>query len=297
MRPSICTCGPSISAWAMLVWLTAGCFLPAAAQTSPPRKLDNAFFAFDNGTGRGQLTLAEQAQLLKDIGYAGIGYTGTRQIPEMLDELDRRDLTLFSIYVGVVLSPEGPQFHDHLQQAIGQLKGRETILWLTVRGTAPEAEGQAVTAVRQVADWAAGSDLRVALYPHAGFYVATVEDGLRLAEKVERPNVGATFNLCHWLKTAPEQDLEPLLDKVVPKLMLVSINGADREGGWERLIQPLGAGEYDVYSLLAALRRRGYTGPIGLQCYAVKGDIRENLRHSLAAWEQMVRRMDEEHKP
>ncbi len=284
---------PLVCGLAATAWLTAGPLSPSVG--NPPRmQLDNAFFAFDNGTGRGRLTLAEQAQLVKDTGYAGIGYTGTRRIPEMLAELDRRGLTMFSIYVGVVLSPEGPKFDDNLQQAIADLKGRETIVWLTVRGNAPNAEEQAVAAVRQVADWAAESDLRVALYPHAGFHVATVEDGLRLAEKTKRPNVGATFNLCHWLRTAPGQDLEPLLDAAAPKLMLVSINGADTEGDWSRLIQPLDSGEYDVYALLAALRRRGYTGPVGLQCYAVAGDIRENLQRSMAAWKRLAAKMSEE---
>ncbi|MDZ7619728.1 MAG: TIM barrel protein, partial [Patescibacteria group bacterium] len=264
---------------ALLAWLTAGGLTASgltasAAEPAGRLKLDNAFFVFDNGTGRGHLPLAEQAQLVKEAGYAGIGYTGTRQIPEMLAELDRRGLVMFNTYVGVVLSPEGPVYDEHLRQAISELRGRETVLWLTVRGTAPNAEEQAVAAVRQVADWAAEAGLSVALYPHAGFYVATVEDGLRLAKKVERPNVGATFNLCHWLRTAPGQDLEAVLDEVFPKLMLVSINGADTEGGWDRLIQTLDAGEYDVYSLLKSLRRQGYAGPIGLQCYAVKGDTR-----------------------
>ncbi len=277
-------CGLAATAWPL-----------AASEGEPPPRvqLDNAFFAFDNGTGRGQLSLAEQAQLVKDTGYAGIGYTGTRHIPEMLAELDRRGLAMFSIYVGVVLSPDGPVFEDHFREAIGHLKGRETILWLTVRGNAPNAEEQAVAAVRQAADWAAESDLRVALYPHAGFYVATVEDGLRLARKSDRPNVGATFNLCHWLRTAPGQALEPLLDAAAPKLMLVSINGADTEGDWNRLIQPLDSGEYDVYALMKALRRRGYAGPVGLQCYAVPGDVRDNLRRSMAAWKQFVAKMSE----
>ena len=27
-----------------------------------------------------------------------------------------------------------------------------------------------------------------------------LEDGVRLADKLNRPSVGVTFNLCHWLK-------------------------------------------------------------------------------------------------
>ena len=36
--------------------------------------------------------------------------------------------------------------------------------------------------------------------------------------------------------------------------------------------------------LAQALDRAGYRGPIGLQCYNLKGDTETNLRRSIAAW-------------
>jgi len=61
--------------------------------------------------------------------------------------------------------------------------------------------------------------------------------------------------------------------------------------GWDRLIQTLDRGSFDVYQVLVTLRRLGYTGPIGLQCYGVKGDRRENLKRSIGAWRGFVERM------
>ena len=72
---------------------------------------------------------------------------------------------------------------------------------------------------------------------------------------------------------------------------MVSINGAEHEGGWDRLIQPLDRGEFDVYGLLKKLVVLGYKGPIGLQCYKVPGDREENLTHSMAAWSKFSARM------
>jgi len=69
-------------------------------------------------------------------------------------------------------------------------------------------------------------------------------------------------------------------------LFLVSINGADHKGGWDKLIQPLDRGEFDVRTFLEQLRDVGYTGPVGLQCYNVKGDLRENLQRSMKAWKE-----------
>ncbi len=64
-------------------------------------------------------------------------------------------------------------------------------------------------------------------------------------------------------------------------------------GGWDKLIQTLDRGQYDVFAFVKTVRTMGYTGPIGLQCYAIKGDRRENLQRSIGAWRESVKRMDE----
>ena len=53
------------------------------------------------------------------------------------------------------------------------------------------------------------------------------------------------------------------------------------------LIQTLDRGSYDVGAFVRQLRAMGYTAPVGLQCYNLKGDQKENLRRSLAAWRQL----------
>ena len=74
----------------------------------------------------------------------------------------------------------------------------------------------------------------------------------------------------------------------MPHLFAVSIHGADNAaeihdgtGNW---IQPLGEGSFDVAALLNTLRELEYRGPIGLQCYGIRGDAREHLMRSMAAW-------------
>ncbi len=260
----------------------------SANPSSAKPRLRNRFFAFDNGTGR--LAPQAQAKMLKQLGYAGIGYTGSKGIPEMLDALDRQGLKMFSIYVGASLGPEGPTYDPNLKEAVEALKGRQTIVWLFITGEAPDGDKQAVRVVREIAELAGRSGLRVALYPHVGFHVARVEDALRVAEKVDRENVGVSLNLCHWLKLDHEKNLRPLVKAAIGRLLLVSINGADhgetKKMGWDRLIQTLDRGSFDVGRFLKTLEEFGYHGPVGLQCYAVKGDARENLERSMAAWRE-----------
>lgn len=237
-----------------------------------------------------------QATLLAQLGYSGIAPSGTQGVAEMLKALDAHHLKMAALYIGANLDVDQPKYDSRLNDAIATLAGRETVIWLYLTSQKyPSAsaggDDRAVAIVREVAEMASRSDLRVALYPHVGFYVARIEDAVRVADKVDRPNVGVTFNLCHWLKQDGPTGLEARLKLALPHLMLVTINGADTEGGWDRIIQTLDRGSYDVYGFLRALWKVGYRGPIGLQCYAIRGNKRDNLVRSMKAWQEYCRRL------
>ncbi len=57
---------------------------------------------------------------------------------------------------------------------------------------------------------------------------------------------------------------------------------------WNRLIQTLDRGSYDVGIVLRILRQLGYEGPIGLQGYGLGGDRRDNLVRSIKAWKKLT---------
>lgn len=240
-------------------------------------------------------TLAEQARMLKELGYAGVGHLWLEGVPERLQTLDEHGLKLFQLYVRVSIDPKQPKYDPRLKDVIALLKGRPTILGVLVSGgkpSDPAGDDRAVSILREVADWAAQSGLRVALYPHTGDWLERVEDAVRVAKKVDRPNLGVMFNLCHWLKVQKSREPGPVLQAAMPYLFCVTINGADRDGqNWDRLIQPLGRGDFDVFGLLETLQRLGYQGPIGLQCYGIPGDARDHLQQSMEAWRDMVKRL------
>jgi sugar phosphate isomerase/epimerase len=268
--------------------LSLGALLTAAHA----QKLTNPFFAFDNGTGRDmKVPLEEQADVVKRTGYAGLGYTGTQRIPEMLRALESRGLKMFSTYVAVHVDGEKPSYEAGLPEAIRQLKGHGAAIWLTVQGTSPDGEERAIRMVREVADMAAESGVRVVLYPHLGFYVGRIEDALRIRQKADRSNIGISFNLAHFLAVKDEPNLDQRLREAMPYLEMVSINGAEHEGGWDRLILTLDRGSFDVFGFLKKLVALGYKGPIGLQAYQVPGDFEDNLKRSMTAWRKFQERM------
>jgi sugar phosphate isomerase/epimerase len=248
------------------------------------RASDAPLFVFDNGLGRTELSVEQQTDLAARTGYAGVLHAGTKDIPELLAAHQSHHLKVLGLYTGMNTSDPNPSFDPGLPQAIRQLRGTGALITFTVNGKAPNGDEIAVPILRQVAEMAAGAGLKVAIYPHYGMHIARIEDALRICQKVNRPNLGIVFNLCHWLRSGDEANLRERLQQALPSLLLVSINGADHQGDWDRLIQPLDSGTFDVKAFLQALKTVGYQGPIVLQCYNIPGDRQQNLTRSIEAW-------------
>ena len=258
----------------------------------------NPFFAFCMDTHDSEKrTLAEQAELLAELGYDGAGHLWLDNVDRRLQTLDAHELRLFQIYLRVSIAPDNPPYDPRLRETLPLLKDQDVMLALLMTGLPPSdlaGDDRAVQIVRQIADMAAEHSVRVALYPHSGDWLERVEDANRIVRKVDRPNVGVMFNLCHWLKVDNEENLRPLLVSVMPHLFAVSINGTDRaaeiRAGTGNWLQPLDSGSFDVGAFLETLRELGYRGPVGLQCYGIKGDARDHLTRSMAAWRKFSQR-------
>jgi sugar phosphate isomerase/epimerase len=253
------------------------------------------FFAFENAF-RGDAdyaTLDEQCKLLVELGYDGIGPSGVDGIPKMIETLDKYNIALSALYVRLTVEEDRATYDRSLETVLERLAGRETVIWLycpkgKTKPHAPEADATLVAELRHLAELAEKAELKLAIYPHAGFYLATIEETERIVEKVDHPNVGLSWNLCHRLKTAGSEGIEEELERILPKLFCVSINGADPSGkDWSSLIQPLGEGAFDNARLMSHLQEMGYRGPVGLQCYGVPGSAREKLRRSMKAWKRI----------
>jgi sugar phosphate isomerase/epimerase len=111
---------------------------------------------------------------------------------------------------------------------------------------------------------------------------------IELVKRVNHPNVGYNFNVCHWLKVEGNKDYRPLLRANAEKLFCVTICGAQIGAKtWTNgLIQPLDRGDFDNRALLATLQEIGYRGPVGIMCYGIPGDARDYLRRSLETWKR-----------
>lgn len=276
------------------VWLVAA-FLVLSLFSAAGTELANPFFPFCIDWHDSQKrTFDQQAQMLKELGYPGVGHIWLDKIEERLATLDAASLRLFQITMSVDIAPDKtPYDAARFKKVLALIKGRNVQFCLIFKGgkpSDPADDARAVEILREISDLAKDSSAQLLLYPHQKDWIERIEDSIRVADKVDRPNVGVMFNLCHWLRVDPGREYKPLLKRAMPRLWAVSINGADEhdeQPGWARYIQPLDQGTFDVGALLKTLKELGYRGPIGLQCFGIGGDAREHLARSMTKWREL----------
>lgn len=258
----------------------------------------NPFFVFDNGLrGENLKSVESQLDLVKELGFAGLSWRtdDPARVREVLDGAGKRGLRLFAIYANLDLKDGTLVYDPRLKEIVALCKGTDVMIWPNLtskqfKNSDPAGDDIAVAGLRELADLCAANDLRIAIYPHVNMWVHRIEDAVRLAKKVDRGNVGVTFNLAHALGDGAEARIPALIEEAAPHLFVASVNGADRgapKNGWDRIIQPLGQGTFDVGAVLRQLKAAGFNGPVGLQCYNLKGDPKALLGGSMAAWNRL----------
>jgi sugar phosphate isomerase/epimerase len=268
----------------------------AAAGNAAPT---NPFFAYcvGIGTGKESATLTAQLELppmLAELGYSGMAYVGLNGALDMLQALEKNGQKLWAVYTPLGIDPGDRGYDPQLKQIIPQLKGHDTIVWMTVNSkrykpSSTDGDERAVELLRELADRAQKDGVSISLYPHKGNYAERMEDVVRLAKKTDRPNVGVTFTFCHFLALDDAKNIDRVLTMARPWLNMVTINGTSgydpkNRGGW---IQVLGEGTFDVSTVLKTLRKLDYRGPIGMIAFGIQGDRRDVLSRSIRGWKQL----------
>jgi sugar phosphate isomerase/epimerase len=240
--------------------------------------------------------------VLAELGYAGLGGRPATAKAHAA-ALQAKGLVFFNGYHVTHFAYGETQLPADLTQAVDDLAGTGGALWLAINkvqfpaGLLPRPEyGDTIVVpqLKRLVAYATPKGVKISLYPHAGFWAARFETCVRVASKVDDPNLGVTFNLCHWLKVeGSERDPLPLIKEALPRLNFITINGADtgdtQNLGWDKLIQPLGRGTYDVGAFVAKASAAGYRGPFGFQGYGIKMEPKELLKETMEGWKKVVK--------
>ena len=234
--------------------------------------------------------LAEQAKLLRELDFDGIGWSLKPGDGLDLKILDEAGLPLRMAWAMMNVNPaKGPAYNPALPEIIRKLQGRPVTVCVLITGLKsgdPQGMETAVKALRELGDIAAEVGARISIYNHDGFWAERIPFVLEVIAKVNHPQVGFNFNVSHWLKAEGDKDYRPLLRANVAKLFCVTINGATVGAKtWASgLIRPLDEGDFDNRRLLATLREIGYHGPVGLMCFSIPGDACGHLTRSMNTW-------------
>jgi sugar phosphate isomerase/epimerase len=261
------------------------------------QKISNEFFVFQSiiSGDPNYDNFDKQVKFIKDEGFAGIELYELDDFNVKFTTIQRHNFKGSFLYAKVDLDEDA--LDTRLLDAIVRLKGSGTIICpyiikkdLVLHQPNKSTDKVAVQLLRQLAELANQSGLQVAIYPHLNFYVEKTDHAMRIAKKVDRKNLGLTFNLCHWLATTDDKernDVKKELKKLAPYLKMMSINGANnvlskKANIWEDYILPLDEGSFDVKALVkyvsVDLRQ---SIPIGIQCFGLKGD-RELVKRTIA---------------
>lgn len=247
-------------------------------------KAENEFFTMDNGL-RDVKTIAGKAALLEELGYDGVTWR-PGNTAEAVKEMSAKDVKVHALMMNLPVVKKEKAAPLPVGE-IEALKGTGATVWVQLtRGGGGDAD--AVRELQRLNAVSKPLGLRIAIYPHINNHVETLEEALRVADLVADKNIGVSLTLCHQLKVKGMQNLAPLLKKALPKLFIVLVSGADagdtKAMGWDKLIQPLGQGSYDVGSLLKTLQDLDYSGPVGVIGYGLKQPAKEHLKQSIGFW-------------
>jgi len=261
------------------------------------KELNNTFYAFNNAVRtlpNAPQGLEEQAAFIKNLGYDGFaGHHAEAYLPRR-ESMDKVGLAMPEVYWPLTIHKDGSvTYKEGLDEIILDSKDRNLVLALAAlsddfKEQTAESDQYLVTAIRELADFAAPYGVKIAVYPHVNFYCERLDHSIELAKMIDRPNVGAIFNTCHLFKVEGMDGWQQKLTEAIPYLYMISINGLDtgdtQNMDWDKLIQPLGEGDFDTYQIVKLAKDNGYEGLFGLQCYNIKQDCEVAMSTSINTW-------------
>jgi len=279
------------------------CLLMVTHLSCSQKELNNTFYVQNTlkGFENTPETAFEKARLLKTIGFDGLEGFGYKDFFELKNALDKEGLKMPVNYVALQFEAD-EKLNDSSAYEIKEMikaSAKGAIIYFPLHSNSfkdnKEAGDKVIASIlRELSAYSATYGVKLCVYPHVNTYCETVAHSVKLAGMVDRKNYGAAMNLCHLLKVEGSEGIDTKIKEFVPYLFAVNICGADdgdtKQFGWDRLIQPLGQGSFDTYRFVKLLIDNGYSGPIGLQCYNLKGDIVETLTKSMQTWEGYKRR-------
>ena len=253
----------------------------------------------------GAYTWSARCEMLRELGFDGTYLTlwseaAWADLSEVRHARERFGIEVAGIYWTLDLDDRGGANHLFLQA----LRDQEQV----PHGSRFEIAIVGADAFRaddeRLSFWlgailgiAASRELEIALYPHAGFWLESLEQATRIAQMHAHPQLSVVFCGYHWFAAQAERGgkyLQGALAQAAPLLSSANLCGstARMENGRRACsIELLGRGELDNFALLGMLQSVGIPEWIGLQGFGIGGDAFAKLSESMANLREMLERV------
>lgn len=261
-----------------------------AAATKRPE-----FGIMPNSDTMRQTPTVQIASIMKEIGYANVALScQPRQFDEKMKAYRDAGLRVGAVYVGWTTDGRSASLNIPIDKVFEHLRNSGAVVMIHTSA----APGVKVTDKRiaeqllPLAKQAQKAGVTIAIYPHFGNLLPTIESAIRVANAVDHPSLGVCFNLCHFLKQHDAADLPAKVRAAKDRIKLVTINGAavgnTQAMSWDKLIQQIDQGEFDLAKLLELVYGElKFDGPIFVQCYNLKAPSRTILQNTFDRWQDL----------
>lgn len=242
--------------------------------------------------GKWEYSLPDLKELLSNDGFEVdcldvFGYVGYPGGPEIVKR--RMD---FAQALGAEIIVLGCS-HETLARPSGAMEGADT-------QAAKQAREFLYSALRDLADYAADRDIRIALEIHGGI-MANAAEALRTMDEVSRENVGVNFDTANIMfyndaldTPGAAKELEALAGHVFHVHLKDFIRGKTRS---EHVLPRLGHGQVDFRSVFDILHGTDFYGPFAFEVEtfhgATAGDNIEDYHEDLVASIEHIRSLGE----
>ncbi len=257
--------------------------------------MDTAFYS-----PIGSYPLRTRCEMTAELGYDATYLTlwnerSWRELDRLQDEAEAAGIDVAAVHLDLDLMGSGP-----LDRLLAALPGIPASTVIEVAVPAPDEPLEPAEATARLFDQLSrmqgarpAGAAPLSLYPHVDHWLETHEHAARLlAEAPGALDLRTNVNGFHWYAT-DRRDPNEVLQDLAPATALVTLCGSRRTADGRYTLEPLDSGMLDNAALLGLLRGAGFSGPVGIQGFAVAGDAYEHLRRSLAALRSIERRIAE----
>ncbi len=255
------------------------------------------FGVIDNSDDMRKIPVKEVASIMKEIGYKSVAVsTYEPQFEARMKAFREASLRIGAVSLAWTTDGKSDKFNIPMDLVLSKVRDTGAIIMFGIRVEegATVTDERIVEQLRARAKQAQEAGVTLGIYPHIGFRVSRFDHATRIADAIDHPAFGVCFVLCHYMKQSDEQDIPAKLraakDRIVTAVINGSPTGNTKAMRFERLVQHIDKGEFDLAGFLDLLcGELKFEGPVYVQCVNIRAPTRRTLEATYAKWQDLKR--------